>query len=237
MNAIIKLPTLLLLAVFANASVASSLNSEARNNPEKKLNNHKSKKHQVNKVKTKQIKAKKIKAKKIKAEKKKLVRKKVKQLKKQPRSFKPLYNRHAIRHNSFNLGTLIHFGNARFRFNDGLFYKKMAHGYVPMHPPVGLRIKHLPRNHKRIFFRNTAYFLAHGIYYIAVGNDYKVVNEPYLDKPTDATAYQLGEYYPALPIDVEPVVINAQQYFKYHSIYFLPQIKEEQVQYLALKLD
>nr|WP_176372532.1 hypothetical protein [Pseudoalteromonas sp. A601] len=49
-------------------------------------------------------------------------------------------------------------------------------------------------------------------------------------------SYELGQTYDTLPITAEAVTINEQQYFKYQDIYFLPQINDDEVKYLAINL-
>jgi hypothetical protein len=225
------LPVLMLLAVYSTTPIASGLSTEGRQFSQDKFDSPKQDKSKARQKSNKQRKTQKVKQKQYKAN--KLSQKQYKRNTAQKR------NTHRVNHrySPFNLGTSIIFGNAHFRFNQGVFYRKMAHGYTPTHPPVGLRIKHLPKNHKRIFSRNKAYFLAYGIYYAADSNGYIVVDEPNFSSQPANSIYKLGEHYNEVPAGADSVVINSQQYFKYNSIYFLPQINGEQIQYLALKLD
>jgi len=144
-------------------------------------------------------------------------------------------------HKSPRNGLRLRFGGLSFIFSSGLYYRHINNGYTVVHPPVGLKIRYLPHGFEDVFINGIHYYFFHGIYYIANGVYYQVVDEPVIDE----TAYEiqknddfeLGQRYSSLPEGAQLIVINGEQYFKYQNIYFLPQSSDNNVDYLAVKLD
>lgn len=135
----------------------------------------------------------------------------------------------------------IRFNGISFTFNDGLYYRKAKRGYHVVKPPRGLRINTLPRNYRHFKHHNTAYYTYQNVYYMADNDGYTVVDEPSTRlnqaiKVGNVKDYRLGQTYDSLPMAAQAVIINSQQYFKYGDIYFLPQISDDEIKYLAMKL-
>ncbi|WP_025565216.1 DUF6515 family protein [Psychromonas sp. SP041] len=146
-------------------------------------------------------------------------------------------------------GRRLSFGGLSFIFSSGLYYRYLNNGYTVVHPPVGLKIRYLPHGFENLFVNGHHYYFFQGIYYITAGAYYQVVEAPFNDTTTlsvtDETQYEqqqsdyfeLGQRYSVLPEGAELVVVNGEQYFKYQNIYFLPQSSDNDVDYLAVKLD
>ncbi|MEL0659947.1 DUF6515 family protein [Psychromonas arctica] len=146
-------------------------------------------------------------------------------------------------------GRRLRFAGLSFIFSSGLYYRHLNNGYTVVHPPVGLKIRYLPQGFEDIFIHGIHYYFFQGIYYIANGGYYEVVEEPSSDTAAlpviDETQYEqqqsdyfeLGQRYSVLPEGAELVVVNGEQYFKFQDIYFLPQSSDNDVNYLAVKLD
>ncbi|ALQ09203.1 DUF6515 family protein [Pseudoalteromonas fuliginea] len=135
----------------------------------------------------------------------------------------------------------IRFNGISFTFNDGLYYRKAKRGYHVVKPPRGLRINTLPRNYRHFKHHNTTYYTYQNVYYMADNDGYTVVDEPSTRlnqaiKVGNVKDYRLGQTYDSLPMAAQAVIINSQQYFKYGDIYFLPQISDDEIKYLAIKL-
>lgn len=135
----------------------------------------------------------------------------------------------------------IRFNGISFTFNDGLYYRKAKRGYHVVKPPRGLRINTLPRNYRHFKHHNTAYYTYQNVYYMADNDGYTVVDEPSTRlnqaiKVSNVKDYRLGQTYDSLPMAAQAVIINSQQYFKYGDIYFLPQISDDEIKYLAISL-
>ncbi|WP_457934091.1 hypothetical protein LOS73_18220 [Pseudoalteromonas sp. SCSIO 43210] len=135
----------------------------------------------------------------------------------------------------------IRFNGISFTFNDGLYYRKAKRGYHVVKPPRGLRINTLPRNYRHFKHHNTTYYTYQNVYYMADNDGYTVIDEPSTRlnqaiKVGNVKDYRLGQTYDSLPMAAQAVIINSQQYFKYGDIYFLPQISDDEIKYLAIKL-
>ncbi|MBQ4856918.1 DUF6515 family protein [Pseudoalteromonas sp. MMG007] len=135
----------------------------------------------------------------------------------------------------------IRFNGISFTFSDGIYYRKAKSGYHVVKPPRGLRVRSLPKHYSYFKRHNTTYYTYQNVYYVADNNGYRVVDAPNVIvnkavKVGTAINYELGQTYDTLPITAEAVTINEQQYFKYDDIYFLPQISEDEIKYLAINL-
>lgn len=149
-------------------------------------------------------------------------------------------------------GLALRFGGVSFIFNEGLYYRHVNQVYTVVRPPVGLRVSYLPNGYEHIIIKGRPYYFLQGIYYVFDNGDYRVIEEPISDD-TDSdspsqilvqsvetasnTSFQLGKAYDSLPQGAQSVLVNDQQYFKYHDIYFLPQSSGNSVYYLAVKLE
>ena len=136
----------------------------------------------------------------------------------------------------------IRFNGLTFNINNGVYYQRAGKGYRQVRPPKGLRIRSLPRHYSRIRHHNTTYYTYQNVYYIADNEGYTVVEQPKIRVNSailinNENNYNLGQSYAALPAMAEPININKQQYFKYDDIYFLPQIQEDTITYLAISLN
>lgn len=135
----------------------------------------------------------------------------------------------------------IRFNGISFTFSDGIYYRKAKRGYHAVKPPRGLRIRSLPKHHSYFKRHNRTYYTYQNVYYLADNNGYRVVDAPEVlvnkaVKVGNDKSYELGQTYDTLPITAEAVTINEQQYFKYQDIYFLPQVSDDEVKYLAINL-
>ena len=154
-------------------------------------------------------------------------------------------------------GLTIRFGGASFIVNDGIYYRHLNNGYTVVRPPIGLKVRSLPKGYERIVVRGNPLYFSLGIYYVFDNGYYRVIAEPtsdviYSDNVSHVVAqsietqqdmsakssgFQLGKAYSSLPQGAQSVVVSGQQYFKFRDIYFLAQSSGNSVHYLALKLD
>lgn len=144
-------------------------------------------------------------------------------------------------------GRILRFGGLSFIFSSGLYYQHLNNAYTVVRPPIGLKIRYLPNGFERLLIDGKHYYFFQGIYYIAVGAYYQVVEEPFsgttslsiiqANKEQQNSDFELGQRYSLLPKGAELVIVNEEQYFKYRDIYFLPQSSDSGVDYLAVKLD
>jgi len=65
-------------------------------------------------------------------------------------------------------------------YSDGIFYQNSPNGYIVIAAPIGVRVKHIPSNHRVIFYQHRNYFNARGTWYIFDSHiqRYQVVKQP-----------------------------------------------------------
>ena len=65
-------------------------------------------------------------------------------------------------------------------YNNGFFYRRGPQGYAIIHPPIGARIRVLPRGYTIVKFGGLSYFYINGAYYnyIPAEKVYVVVDKP-----------------------------------------------------------
>ncbi|MCL1125308.1 DUF6515 family protein [Shewanella surugensis] len=128
-----------------------------------------------------------------------------------------------------------------YYFYDGFYYRSVRGQYQVVASPHGARVKVLPAGYRRIVIGVTPYFIFEGTYYLYKENtrDYVVVTEPHSSNQVIKMSgqYIAGEVYSELPENTESVQRNGMQYFRYGSLYFLPQVSHGGVVYLAVKLN
>lgn len=128
-----------------------------------------------------------------------------------------------------------------YYFYDGFYYRPVHGQYQVVKSPHGARIKALPRGYRKIVIGVTPYFVFEGTYYLykEQTRDYVVVAEPHSNNQVIKVSnhYMPGEMYSQLPENTESVQRNGMQYFRYGSLYFLPQVSNGSVAYLAVKLN
>lgn len=78
-------------------------------------------------------------------------------------------------------GLPIHFDGVSFIFNNGLYYLHINNGYTVVRPPVGLKVRSLPKGYERIVVRGKPCYFALGIYYVFDNGYYRVIDEPIRD--------------------------------------------------------
>ncbi len=132
-------------------------------------------------------------------------------------------------------------GNRHVWFHLGTFFEHYERGYRVVRAPVGLSMITLPPGYRRMVIGGNTYFYLEGNYYLYDGrlNHYVVVEPPnVINEPVVYDGeYHPGEVYSRLPLGARPIEINGIQYFKYQTLYFLPQVIDGEVSYLALRLD
>ncbi|WP_298770308.1 DUF6515 family protein [uncultured Shewanella sp.] len=128
-----------------------------------------------------------------------------------------------------------------YYFFDGFYYRSVRGQYQVVKSPHGARIKTLPVGYRRIVIGTIPYFVFEGTYYQYRENtrDYIVVGEPHSSNEVIKVSgnYIAGEVYSQLPEHTESVKKNGMQYFRYGSLYFLPQVTNGHIVYLAVKLN
>ena len=69
---------------------------------------------------------------------------------------------------------------SKFYYHNGFYYRKAKRGYKVVNPPVGFKIKTLPRSVKKIVVSHRAYYKLNNIYYKfdRKNNIYVVVKKP-----------------------------------------------------------
>ncbi|WP_299004438.1 DUF6515 family protein [uncultured Shewanella sp.] len=128
-----------------------------------------------------------------------------------------------------------------YYFYNGFYYRSIRGEYQVVASPRGARIKALPAGYRRIVIGAIPYFVFEGTFYRYQEStrDYMVVDEPHSNDEVIQVSgqYIAGEVYSQLPEHTEPVKKNGMQYFKYGSLYFLPQVTNGSVVYLAVKFN
>ena len=68
----------------------------------------------------------------------------------------------------------------KYFYNNGFFYKRGPRGYAIIHPPIGARIRILPRGYTIVKFGGLSYFYINGAYYNYIPTEkvYVVVDKP-----------------------------------------------------------
>ncbi len=163
-----------------------------------------------------------------------------------------VYKTGAVVHKVPSSGISLRFGNVSFIFNEGVYYRPVSQGYAVVRPPVGLKVRSLPKGREKVVIKGRGYYVSQGIYYVHDNGYYRVINEPRNDliysSHTSAVAekkgrgarsagFQLGSTYGSIPQGAKSVTVNGQQYFKYRDVYFLPQSSGRGVHYLAVRLN
>ncbi|WP_067982131.1 DUF6515 family protein [Neptuniibacter pectenicola] len=163
-----------------------------------------------------------------------------------------VYKTGAVVHKVPSSGISLRFGNVSFIFNEGVYYRPVSQGYAVVRPPVGLKVRSLPKGREKVVIKGRGYYVSQGIYYMHDNGYYRVINEPRNDliysSHTSAVAekkgrgarsagFQLGSTYGSIPQGAKSVTVNGQQYFKYRDVYFLPQSSGRGVHYLAVRLN
>ena len=72
----------------------------------------------------------------------------------------------------------LSFGNSRYFYCDGIYYRRAFGYYESVRPPIGVIVNVLPSDYEQVVIRGRPYFLCNGIYYKNAGHQYIVVNDP-----------------------------------------------------------
>lgn len=99
-------------------------------------------------------------------------------------------------------------GTNSYRYNSGVFYKKNSRGFVVVRPVRGVRVKVLPKGHRRVVVANRNYYYYYGTFYTSSDQEYKVVDAPE------------GAVVDALPDGYEVVTKNDQEYYLLDGVHY-----------------
>jgi hypothetical protein len=100
--------------------------------------------------------------------------------------------------------TIIYKNNS-YHYHNGIYYLPRANAYIQVIPPVGLRIKTLPK-HQIIPIGLNNYHYYQGVYYILVNNEYETIDPP------------VGIMVEDVPVDlVEEITIDGVTYYEFNE--------------------
>ncbi|MFH1320217.1 MAG: DUF6515 family protein [Bacteroidota bacterium] len=112
----------------------------------------------------------------------------------------------------------IAFKGMKLHYHTGIFYKpKGAASFVVVRPPMGIRIKVLPPEHRKIVIGPAVYFYYYGTFYKKTPNsdEYEVIDAP------------VGAEVDALPDGYETKTIDSEEYYELDDVYYKPKENEE----------
>ena len=102
----------------------------------------------------------------------------------------------------------IRHGGRDYLYNGRSFHLFNNGRYIPVIPPVGLRVKILPPDHIRIVIGRDIYFYHAGVFFAPYRNDFMII-EP----PIGAVIYDL-------PFNAYKVKIRGKIYYEWHGTLF-----------------
>ncbi len=121
--------------------------------------------------------------------------------------------------------TAITFGNVRFYFHSGVWYRSGPSGYLVARPPVGIVIPVLPPGYTVVPVAGASYYYANDTYYAPAAGGYAVVQAPaagYVEAPATGNAPMpraapsaAPAMAPSAPANVWYYCESAQNYYPY----------------------
>lgn len=104
--------------------------------------------------------------------------------------------------------TIITHKGQSYYYANNTYYTQSRGRYIAIAPKVGLRVKTLPANYKRVPYNAYEYYIAQGIFYVSINNEYEVVDP------------EVGTIVYELPSDYEKVTIDGETYYEYANILY-----------------
>jgi hypothetical protein len=107
----------------------------------------------------------------------------------------------------------VTFGDRRYHYYNGTYYRPYSRGYYIVQPPVGIIVPAIPYGASHVIIGANPYYRHGNVYYAPYGNRYRVVDEPAEDYDESINDNVVaGEY--------EKIVIEGKTYYKKGDKYY-----------------
>lgn len=108
----------------------------------------------------------------------------------------------------------VTFGDRRYHYYNGVYYRPYSRGYVIVQPPVGIIVPVIPYGARHVFIGANPYYRHGNVYYAPYDNRYRVVEEPSVDDRDE----NINDN--AVAGDYEKIVIEGKTYYKKGEKYY-----------------